>query len=83
MAPKPLAPKPLAIARNWAEQGSIARILLAGLSRRPQALVEALAQSSRISFAIGASAHALVNKFKFDPGGLIAPIQHISRRIRA
>jgi hypothetical protein len=30
MAPKPLPPKPLAIARNWAEHGSIARILLAG-----------------------------------------------------
>ena len=36
--------------------------------------MEALAQSSRISFAIGASTHALVNKFRFDPGELIAPI---------
>jgi hypothetical protein len=37
-----MAPKPLAIARNWAEHGTLARVLLAGLSSARSAIASVL-----------------------------------------
>jgi hypothetical protein len=108
-----MATKPLAIARNWAEHGRLARIPFgrpfigaqrnrfrfdAGLAERiPLERVDLLTArvgdrrpswkrlrkvlESRLRLELRRT--HLVNKFRFDPGGLIAPIQHISRRIRA